>query len=94
MVREWRNLKMLKRGGRGHELSGVEGTKSGELALTCPACPQPNINLPQGWENTAQYKAYGLLYVRPFNPSNVQLFSASSTVFLLPLMQASVYEID
>jgi hypothetical protein len=51
MVREWQHLKMLKRAGRAHFLSGVAGTKPGELALICPACPQPNINLPADWKD-------------------------------------------
>ncbi|KAF8879143.1 hypothetical protein BD779DRAFT_1612947 [Infundibulicybe gibba] len=49
MVREWRHLKMLKRAGRGHDPSGVSGTKEGELALLCPACPHPGKNLPENW---------------------------------------------
>ncbi|KAF7288121.1 hypothetical protein HMN09_01426400 [Mycena chlorophos] len=39
------------RGGRGHDPAGALGTKSGELALRCPACPRPNVNLPDNWEN-------------------------------------------
>ena len=50
IVHQWRNLKQLKRGGRGHEDGGIQGTKAGELTLLCPACPQPGINLPPGWE--------------------------------------------
>ncbi|KAF9522825.1 hypothetical protein CPB83DRAFT_887328 [Crepidotus variabilis] len=49
MTLQWRHLKMLKRGGRGHQLSGVEGTKEGELAIQCPTCPHPDINLPVDW---------------------------------------------
>ena len=26
----------------------------GDLAEFCPACPQPGINLPVGWENNPQ----------------------------------------
>jgi hypothetical protein len=51
MVRERQHLKMLKRAGRAHVLSGVKGTKFGELALICPACPHPNINLPPDWND-------------------------------------------
>jgi hypothetical protein len=51
MSHEWRHLKMVKRGGRGHEPSGVLGTQSGDLALHCPACPQPGMNLEDGWED-------------------------------------------
>lgn len=51
MVREWRHLKLLKRGGRGHELGGVDATQHGELCLRCPACPQPGENLPPNWKD-------------------------------------------
>ena len=50
MILQWRHLKMLKRGGRGHDETGVVGTKEGELAIACPSCPRPGINLPDGWE--------------------------------------------
>jgi len=50
IVHQWRNLKQLKRGGRAHEDGGIPGTKPGELALLCPACPHPGINLPSNWE--------------------------------------------
>ena len=48
---QWRHLKLLKWGGRGHDPSGVASTKSGELVVVCPSCPHPGINLPDGWEN-------------------------------------------
>ncbi|TFK60138.1 hypothetical protein BDN72DRAFT_872951 [Pluteus cervinus] len=51
MVREYRHLKALKRARRGHHKTGVDGTRLGECAVLCPACPQPGINLPSGWEN-------------------------------------------
>ncbi|KII84055.1 hypothetical protein PLICRDRAFT_671736 [Plicaturopsis crispa FD-325 SS-3] len=60
IVREWRHLKMVKRGGRGHDESGVEGTRAGELAVVCPACPDPAVNLPDDWENAP--KERGFLY--------------------------------
>ncbi|KAF8164506.1 hypothetical protein K438DRAFT_1775479 [Mycena galopus ATCC 62051] len=47
-VREWREVKRMKRFKRGHEESGVRGTGQGELALKCRACPQPGWNLPEG----------------------------------------------
>ncbi|KAJ7473901.1 hypothetical protein B0H11DRAFT_1918709 [Mycena galericulata] len=50
IVRQYRMMEMLKRAGRGHDDSGVRGTKQGELALPCRACPQPGINLPEGWD--------------------------------------------
>jgi hypothetical protein len=50
MARQWRHLLMLKRAGHGHDPSGVFGTGAGELALECPVCPNPKVNLPEGWE--------------------------------------------
>ncbi|KAF8142761.1 hypothetical protein K438DRAFT_1634899, partial [Mycena galopus ATCC 62051] len=51
MVREYSHLLMLKRAGRGHAKSGVMGTAQGELAVHCPCCPHPGVNLPDDWEN-------------------------------------------
>ncbi|KAI0684667.1 hypothetical protein C8T65DRAFT_712959 [Cerioporus squamosus] len=51
MARQWRHLKMMKRGGRGHDPAGVKATARGECAVECPACPQDGKNLPNGWEN-------------------------------------------
>lgn len=43
---------MLKRAGRGNDLTRkVNETSLGELAVLCPACPCPNINLPDDWES-------------------------------------------
>ncbi|KAJ7431875.1 hypothetical protein B0H11DRAFT_2261289 [Mycena galericulata] len=53
MCREYRHLLMLKRAGRGHEPSGVEGTKPGALAVVCPCCPRPGVNLPDNWQDAA-----------------------------------------
>lgn len=50
VMRWWRHLKMLKRAGRGHDPSGASGTPPGGLAVECPACPQPERNLPPWWK--------------------------------------------
>ncbi|TFK59627.1 hypothetical protein BDN72DRAFT_780475, partial [Pluteus cervinus] len=50
MVREYRHIKTLKRAGRGHDERGIDGTKLGECAVLCPACPQPGRNLPPDWQ--------------------------------------------
>ncbi|KAF7346690.1 CxC2 domain-containing protein [Mycena sanguinolenta] len=50
MARQYRHLLMLKRAGRGHDPSGVWGTAPGELAVLCPVCPDPKVNLPEDWE--------------------------------------------
>ncbi|KAJ7858428.1 hypothetical protein B0H13DRAFT_1640476 [Mycena leptocephala] len=60
MCKEYRHSMMLKRGGRSlaYDSSGAEGTRSGELAIECPACPRPGINLPEGWEDAAPEQRY------------------------------------
>jgi hypothetical protein len=45
--RQWRDLLARKRFGYGHEVDKSPG--NGDLALFCPACPQPGINLPPNW---------------------------------------------
>jgi hypothetical protein len=45
---------MTKRAGRGHDQGGIEATVKGGLAVRCRACPQPGINLPQGWETLSE----------------------------------------
>lgn len=49
MILQWRHLKMLLWAGRAHAVDGVNGTSSGELAVRCPSCPYPGINLPDDW---------------------------------------------
>ncbi|KAJ7190623.1 hypothetical protein GGX14DRAFT_579706 [Mycena pura] len=51
MSRQYAHELMLKRAGRGHDASGVFGTGAGELGIDCPVCPNPKVNLPEGWEN-------------------------------------------
>ncbi|KAI0703791.1 hypothetical protein BC835DRAFT_1230192, partial [Cytidiella melzeri] len=53
MVRQWRHLKMLKRAGRGHHPDGPKMTRPGELCVVCPACPNPQVNLPDNWETAS-----------------------------------------
>lgn len=58
MTREWSHLKLLKRAGRGHSISGRNGTSLGELAVLCPACPHPNKNLPDDWQSAPKETRY------------------------------------
>ncbi|KAF8873570.1 hypothetical protein BD779DRAFT_1476948 [Infundibulicybe gibba] len=51
MIRIYRHIKMLKRSGKGHDPGGAAATKPGECAVLCPACPQPQMNLPMGWDS-------------------------------------------
>jgi len=46
--RLWRNLQALKQFGFGHD--EIQEPRPGALAIFCPACPQPGINLPEEWE--------------------------------------------
>ena len=50
--RQWRDLVTRKRFGFAHDRDKKPGP--GDLALFCAACPQPGINLPDGWENDPQ----------------------------------------
>ncbi|KAJ7302475.1 hypothetical protein DFH08DRAFT_977891 [Mycena albidolilacea] len=47
-----------QRGGRGHDPEGAKGTKSGELAVRCPACPRPGVNLPPDWESAKKEERF------------------------------------
>jgi hypothetical protein len=44
----WRDLKHRKWFGFGHDAGKDPG--DGGLALFCPACPQPGLNLPADWK--------------------------------------------
>jgi hypothetical protein len=50
-IRQFRHIKMMKRAGQGNLEDGTSNTSPGELAVVCPACPYPGINLPNDWEN-------------------------------------------
>ncbi|KAF7793620.1 hypothetical protein EIP86_004734 [Pleurotus ostreatoroseus] len=50
IIRQYRNVKALKRAGRQYADGGVDATKCGDLALRCRACPHPNKTLPKNWE--------------------------------------------
>ncbi|CAA7268125.1 unnamed protein product [Cyclocybe aegerita] len=58
----WRHLHLLKRGSHGHDPCGTEQTEPGALALQCPSCPHPGINLPPGFESVAADEKY--LYMK------------------------------
>ena len=44
----WRDLLAQINSGLGHEKKAK--LQPGDLAIFCPACPQPGINLPKGWD--------------------------------------------
>jgi hypothetical protein len=54
--RQWRYLKYQKWHGIGHELISEtsemsEAAAEGSMAIFCPTCPQPGVNLPDNWKN-------------------------------------------
>ncbi|KAL0573000.1 hypothetical protein V5O48_008967 [Marasmius crinis-equi] len=69
MLIQWRHLKMLKRGGRGHVENGIATTPPGELAVLCPSCPRPGVNLDEGWKDVPPEKQflYAVLICIDFN---------------------------
>ena len=47
--RVWRDIWARIQAGFGH--SPEEQVKPGSLALFCPTCPQPGVNLPNNWRD-------------------------------------------
>lgn len=45
--RQWANCQLRIAHGFGHE---ERIPNPGEMAIFCAACPQPGVNLPDGWE--------------------------------------------
>jgi hypothetical protein len=52
MSRQWNDLALRKRFGFGHHLDSKPS--HGDLALFCPACPQPGVNIPSDTSNDPQ----------------------------------------
>ena len=50
LSRAWRWMKKLKWAGFGHKTADPTTPAAGELSIFCPACPQPDINLPEDWK--------------------------------------------
>ena len=51
---QWQWMKKLKWAGFGHDPREHMDVAAGSLAIFCPACPQPGINLPENWEHDPQ----------------------------------------
>ncbi|KAF7324858.1 CxC2 domain-containing protein [Mycena kentingensis (nom. inval.)] len=58
MSRQWDFLKRCKRAGRGNEPNGVQTTPPGGLAVRCWACPDPERNMPEGWDKVPEHEAF------------------------------------
>ncbi|KAF8978717.1 hypothetical protein BDQ17DRAFT_1394682 [Cyathus striatus] len=59
----WHNLHALKCAGCGHDPAGPDATATGELAVECPACPQPDHNLPADWQLKEAFMFLYILYI-------------------------------
>ncbi|KAH9017834.1 hypothetical protein EDB85DRAFT_1874207 [Lactarius pseudohatsudake] len=55
--RQWRDLRNRMEQGLGHQPEG--DAPDGCMAIFCPACPQPGINLPKDWKTA--YEPYVLI---------------------------------
>src|ERR1700735_2478647 len=87
MTRQWRHIKMVKRGGRAYDHGGISATAPGSLAIPCCACPLPNINLPRGWENVPPERAYVAVLHTPL--SRFDTFAHSWLYMLIVSMDAN-----
>jgi hypothetical protein len=54
-LQQWRDLKNCMKSGLGHEAE-ENIPKDGCMAIFCPACPQPGVNLPTNWKT--KYSSY------------------------------------
>ncbi|KAN0141876.1 hypothetical protein V8E53_000338 [Lactarius tabidus] len=54
-VQQWQDLKNCMKSGLGHEAE-ENIPKDGCMAIFCPACPQPGVNLPTNWKT--KYSSY------------------------------------
>ncbi|KAF9470104.1 hypothetical protein BDN70DRAFT_821745, partial [Pholiota conissans] len=50
MLLQWRHLHMLKWAGVPHQVGGISAIQPGQLAVRCPSCPYPGINIRDDWE--------------------------------------------
>ncbi|KAL0958884.1 hypothetical protein HGRIS_014200 [Hohenbuehelia grisea] len=69
MVNEFQHIRLMKHAGRGNLSNGVETTGPGDLALRCAACPDPEENLPEDWQNADEEtkQMYSLLVLLDAN---------------------------
>ncbi|TFK59879.1 hypothetical protein BDN72DRAFT_780133, partial [Pluteus cervinus] len=80
--REWRNILLRKWQGFGHT---GEQPSSGSLALFCPSCPQPGINLPENWEKDKKKFVYSRQFVMDgnFTASHIEKAGKKDNVWLM-----------
>ena len=58
VIRMWRDLMNRLRAGFAHDPALTISPTPGSLALYCPSCPQPGVNLPENWheDKDSQWK--------------------------------------
>jgi hypothetical protein len=64
--RAWRDIAARIQAGYGH--NAEEPVMPGSLAIFCPACPQPGINLPDNWEDDGKEWVVAQLLFSLANP--------------------------
>ncbi|KAJ7360889.1 hypothetical protein DFH08DRAFT_800310 [Mycena albidolilacea] len=65
VVRQWWNLRALKRGGMGNDPERLSSeTHQGELTVDCLACPKVGVNLPEDWEKASPEESPPLISSR------------------------------
>jgi CxC2 like cysteine cluster associated with KDZ transposases len=67
MTRLWRWMKKLKWAGYAGSTKPVNDVSTGELAIYCPACPQPGINIPEDWMKDPARWVYKRIFVADGN---------------------------
>ena len=65
--RAWRWMKKLKWSGFGHTTADPMSPATGQLANFCPACPQPDVNLPADWKDDPNRWVYRRFFVADGN---------------------------
>ncbi|KAG2738071.1 hypothetical protein P692DRAFT_201731898, partial [Suillus brevipes Sb2] len=80
--RLWRDLKNRKWFGFGHDMESQP--RLGDLALFCPSCPQPGINMPLHWEEkyARQVNQYYLLLDGNFTAQHMNMRQPELDIFL------------
>ena len=64
---QWHNLSNRVQSGLGHQHKN-DPINVGSMAIFCPACPQPGINLPDDWQQ--RYTSYGFIKILHLIPIN------------------------
>ena len=89
--RQWHDLLLLKRFGFGHDLKSKPS--NGDLALFCPACPQPGINISEKAAADHEQCVDILSALHPGDGLTLKLFSGGCTTGALLWMETFLWSI-